>query len=552
MNMARIGGVKLAAAALVCGCALASSAYDVRFKNIYQSRMVLQAGKANEVAGRSDPDASIAVTGEAVRPGAAAEKISLRVKADSTGRWSVKLPVFPKRTTLKLTCSDGKTSKTIDDVVFGELWLCSGQSNMEWNFNANTIPADYLAKCRASVPAFKGDIRTIVTERNCLVTECDEIGGNWNRIDVPDDIRRAGSQFGYLFAQLISKALDTPVGIIDSSVGGSRIEPWIPVSAFKESNVPFHTQDHRPFRWAEYQKAIGNFAADRADYIARRSKWISDNPSNELRNRNRDTMPQPPIDVLATDHMPAKFFNGKICGLSPLKPAGVLWYQGCSNDGEPYEYGELVKLMVTSWRRFFRTDFPFYYVELAAINDPQNEPVQRWSWGGIREAQAEVLSLPKTGVITSADAGGSDMLGPGDIHPPCKKMIAERAAKLVLAEVYGKGNPVSARSPYYSGVSKAEGGKFRVKIANADGLRLMSGKTKIDGFAIRGEKKDDWKWANAELKGDEIILSSPEVPEPKAVRYGWARRPRLTLESAHGLPLRPFSTDHGSTLDYGK
>jgi sialate O-acetylesterase len=250
--------------------------------------------------------------------------------------------------------------------------------------------------------------------------------------------------------------------------------------------------------------------------------------------------------------MPAKFFNGKICGLSPLKPAGVLWYQGCSNDSEPYEYGDLVKLMVTSWRRFFRTDFPFYYVELAAINDPQNEPVQRWSWGGIREAQAEVLSLPKTGVITSADAGGSDMLGPGDIHPPCKKMIAERAAKLVLAEVYGKGSAVAARSPYYSGVSKAEGGKFRVKIANADGLRLMSGKTKIDGFAIRGEKKDDWKWANAELKGDEIILSSPEVPEPKAVRYGWARRPRLTLESAHGLPLRPFSTDHGSTLDYGK
>ena len=131
-------------------------------------------------------------------------------------------------------------------------------------------------------------------------------------------------------------------------------------------------------------------------------------------------------------------------------------------------------------------------------------------------------------------------------------MIAERAAKLVLAEVYGKGDAVAARSPYYSGVSKAEGGKFRVKIANADGLRLMPGKDKIDGFAIRGEKKDDWKWANAVIEGDEIVLSSPDVPKPVAVRYGWARRPRLTLESAHALPLRPFSTDHGSTLDYGK
>ena len=543
---------KMAAVMLAGGCALAASAYDVRFKNIYQSRMVLQAGKPNDVAGRANPGAAITVTGEAVKPGKAPQMISLHVKADSSGRWTVTLPALPKRTVLKLTCSDGKTSKTIEDVVFGELWLCSGQSNMEWNFNANTIPADYLKKCRASVPAFAGDIRTIVTERNCLVTECDEIGGTWNRIDKGEDLRRAGSQFAYLFAQLISKALDTPVGIIDSSVGGSRIEPWIPASAFKETNVPFHTQDRRAFRWDTYQAALANFAKDREDFMARRSKWLSDNPSNDLRNRNRDTMPQPPIDELALDHMPAKFFNGKICGLFPLKPVGVLWYQGCSNDSEPYEYGELAKLLVTSWRKHFRTEFPFYYVELAAINDPQNEPVQRWSWGGIREAQGEVLALPKTGVITSADAGGSEKLGLGDIHPPCKKMIAERAAKLVLAEVYGKGSAVAARSPYYSGVSKAEGGKFRVKIANADGLRLMPGKDKIDGFAIRGEKKDDWKWANAVIEGDEIVLSSPDVPKPVAVRYGWARRPRLTLESAHALPLRPFSTDHGSTLDYGK
>ena len=543
---------KLLVTVTLAACAAAASAYDVRFKNIYQSHMVLQAGKANEVAGRSDPGASVSVTGEATRPGAAAEKIALRAKADKTGRWTVTLPALPRRTVLKLTCSDGKTSKTIDDVVFGELWLCSGQSNMEWNFNANTIPADYLKACRESVPAFKGDIRTIVTERNCLVSECDEIGGTWNRIDEPDHLRRAGSQFGYLFAQLISKALDTPVGIIDSSVGGSRIEPWIPEFAFKESNVPFHTQDHRPYRWDGYRAAIGTFAEDRAAFIARRSQWLSDNPSNDLRNRNRDTMPQPPLDVLGQDHLPAKFFNGKICGLAPLKPAGVLWYQGCSNESEPYEYGELAKLLVTSWRRHFKTDFPFYYVELAAINEPQREPVQKWSWGGIREAQAEVLALPKTGVITSADAGGSRALGEGDIHPPCKRMIAGRAAKLVLAEVYGKGDPVAARSPYYAGVSKAEGGKFRVKIANADGLRLMAGKEKIDGFAIRGEKRDAWKWADARIEGDEIVLSSPEVPNPVAVRYGWARRPRLTLESAHALPLRPFSTDHGSTLDYGK
>ena len=141
--------LKMAAVVLAGGCALAASAYDVRFKNIYQSRMVLQAGKANDIAGRSDPGAAITVTGRAVKPGASAQAISLCAKADSTGRWTVTLPALPKRTVLKLTCSDGKTSKTIDDVVFGELWLCSGQSNMEWNFNANTIPADYLESAHA-------------------------------------------------------------------------------------------------------------------------------------------------------------------------------------------------------------------------------------------------------------------------------------------------------------------------------------------------------------------------------------------------------------------
>ena len=117
----------------------------------------------------------------------------------------------------------------------------------------------------------------------------------------------------------------------------------------------------------------------------------------------------------------------------------------------------------------------------------------------------------------------------------------------------GKGYSVKTlQGQNYAMVPYGGSFSFRVKIANADGLRLMPGKDKIDGFAIRGEKKDDWKWANAVIEGDEIVLSSPDVPKPVAVRYGWARRPRLTLESAHALPLRPFSTDHGSTLDYGK
>ena len=302
--------------------------------------------------------------------------------------------------------------------------------------------------------------------------------------------------------------------------------------------------------WAEYENALNNFEKLRRDYIQNYRKWFEKYPSDEMQSQNRASCPEKPIDEVSIDNLPCKMYNAKVHGLAPLSPKGVLWYQGESNSGEPYQYPALIKLLVTSWRKHFNREFYFYYVDLAAHRDTQTQPAHCGSWGGIRDAMAEVLTLPKTGVATSIDSGGSKKQGQGDIHPPHKELVATRLANLALAEVYKKGSVKAARSPYYSGEYKIEGNKIIVKIANAEGLRKMQGKEKLTGFAVRGDHPRIWEWADAEIKGDTIILSSPKVPDPKAARYAWANWPLVSVESKHGLPLRSFSTDGGAYLDW--
>lgn len=526
---------------------------DIRFKNIYQNNMVLQAGEENAIAGKTNPEEAVELSVSAkLKDGKTIQK-TLKTKSDKQGKWLVKIPPFPKRTNLELEAKNasGESAK-ISNVITGELWLGSGQSNMEWHFGNNTVEKEFLEKYQKDADATNGDVRIFTANRFVLPEAVDEVCGDWRIID-GKNLRHGISQICYIVASQLSKALDTPVGFINSSWGGSRIEPWISKEAFKSSGVSFNSSNNTEFKnWQEYEEFTSNYAKLREEYIKNFPKWIEQNPTGHLQNQNRASRPKMPIDVLANDHNPTNKYNSMICGIAPLSPKGVLWYQGESNASQPYFYGDLLKLMVNSWRKHFKRDFHFYYVDLAAINDYQNQPVHYGSWGGIRETMAEVLALPKTGVATSIDSGGSKMQGLGDIHPPHKELVSTRITNMALADVYKKGNPKAARSPRYAGEFKVEGNKLIVKIANAEGLRKMQGKEKLTGFAIRGENPRDWKWADAEIKGDTIILSSPEVPEPKAARYAWANRPLLSVESKHGLPMLSFSTDNGAYVDWGR
>ncbi|MBO7520855.1 MAG: hypothetical protein J6T16_01270 [Opitutales bacterium] len=523
---------------------------EIRFKNIFQSDMVLPAGEENIVAGITDPAASAVEVSVLAKSndGKSAEK-KIRAKVNKNGAWFAKIPAFPKRTILEISAKNEKgETAAISNVVTGELWFGSGQSNMEWNFNANTIEPEYREKYRKIADSMKGDVRTFKTSRLLFTEPSDEVGGRWNIIS-GRNLDRSGSQLGFIFACILSKELDTPVGFVDTSWSGSKIEPWISKKALREANPQIRVEG-RIMDWAEYENALNNFEKLRRDYIQNYRKWFEKYPSDEMQSQNRASCPEKPIDEVSIDNLPCKMYNAKVHGLAPLSPKGVLWYQGESNSGEPYQYPALIKLLVTSWRKHFNREFYFYYVDLAAHRDTQTQPAHCGSWGGIRDAMAEVLTLPKTGVATSIDSGGSKKQGQGDIHPPHKELVATRLANLALAEVYKKGSVKAARSPYYSGEYKIEGNKIIVKIANAEGLRKMQGKEKLTGFAVRGDHPRIWEWADAEIKGDTIILSSPKVPDPKAARYAWANWPLVSVESKHGLPLRSFSTDGGAYLDW--
>lgn len=538
-------------------CAIAANA-DIRFKNIFQNNMLLQANEENLIAGKADaPAQEVTLTVKAVsKDGKVVEK-TLKTKSDKNKRWMVKIPAFPKRTNIELTASaDGKSVK-IGNIITGELWLTSGQSNMEWHFGNASVDASFREKYMQDADSLNGDIRMIKANNTILPEQIDEIMGDWRVIDGRHIRHSSTTQVGYIFASIISKALDTPVGIVNASWGGSRIEPWISKDAFLNSETC------RPI-YERQMAGVEDYVKLRENYLKNYPKWLEENPTGHLQNKNRDTRPRLPSDVVSDNRVPSCMYNAMIHGVAPLSPKGVLWYQGESNANEPYEYGELKKLLVSSWRKHFRRNFHFYYIELAAFTNTQNNPVQYGSWGAIREAQAEVLDLPNTGVVTSVDDGGSVISGQGDIHPPHKELISKRLAKLALAQVYKKGKASHAISPAYKSM-KIDGNKIIIELTNAEGLQIMhqpkinSSKEvplnipeKITGFAIRGENPRDWKYADVEIKNGKLIVSSPEVASPKAVRYAWGSWPLACLKNKYDLPLRPFSTDNGMYVDYNR
>ena len=520
--------------------ALSQAFAELRFKNIYQSNMLLQADAPNTIAGWTDANASVELVCKAIQKNNQASEKTFTAKADKRGYWEVRLPAFPKRTLFELTAKSGAENVKINNIITGELWLGSGQSNMEWNFSAGTVSNDYRAIIQKDIDESNNEIRFFKSDKNLLARPIDEVPGTWNVVNNSRDGNL--SAVGYLFVSRLRKELDTPVGFINSSWGGSRVEPWISQKAFEES------VDCKDI-WAHHLKKIETFEKIRDDFDNLNAEFIEKYPTRNLQNRNRDK--QPPQPYSATNFSaPAAMYNAQIHGIAPLAPRGVIWYQGESNTNEYHEYGKLIKLLVNSWREYFKTDFHFFYVELAAFTNKQTRPVElnRDSWAYIREAQAEVLELPKTGVAALADTGPKPE-PVGDIHPPYKDVPADRLARLALAHVYKKMPVNQAIAPFYKS-HKIENDKIIVDIDFAEGLRKKSISETLTGFAIRGDNNNEWKWANAEIKNNKIILSNPDIKKPEAARYGWAKYPLMSVENKHGLPLRQFSTDQGHLNDH--
>ncbi|MBO6102467.1 MAG: hypothetical protein J6P03_04350 [Opitutales bacterium] len=509
---------------------------DFRFKNLYSDNMLVQAGVEAPIAGYANPNAAVDI--EVVFEGGGKKSVSARGGAD--GRWVAKLPKMKPGVKFSVSAKSGGAVASIKNAVAGQLWLASGQSNMDWHFErgpATDAYKSYLAALGSELDAVKGTIRIFKVRQVASFEALDDVEGSWVE---PESARiKTYSAVPLLFEKDLSGALKQPVGVIVASWGGSPIERWVPRSAFQysENTKAALLRDERDVAGWEQRKEL---------FERERKIWLEKNNTPELRKANRKSEPQfkyNPFD--RSTPTPGMLFNSMVSGVYPTVPSGVIWYQGESNERRANEYGDLAKAMVLAWRAHFKAELPFYYVELANFQEKQKKPVEdKYRWGAIREAQGEVLALPKTGVASCADIGDAS-----DLHPPYKDKIARRLANLGLAQVYKIGNPKAAVSPSFKS-AKFDGGVVEITLNNADGLRFMPGKSELSGFAVRGDGKKDWHFASGKISGRKILLSCDKVSRIQAVRYGWAHNPDLCLENKYGLPLRPFSTDKGSRLDY--
>jgi sialate O-acetylesterase len=370
------------------------------------------------------------------------------------------------------------------------------------------------------------EIRQFKVASGAATTAQPECTGSWV-VCSPDTVG-GFTATGYFFARELHTVLDTPVGLINSSVGGTPIESWIDASTqradpklkgFFEARDAAQKSLDREKLAAGYEKQLENWkkraaAAKKAGEAAPRKP----RDPNDVANRKGDV---------------GGLFNGMIAPLIPYTIAGALWYQGEANsrpEKAPY-YQEHLSLLIRDWRkRWGEGDFPVAWVQLP------NFTREGSGWSLVREGMLKALAVPNTGMAITIDVGD-----PKNIHPTNKQAVGKRLAQWALATVYGKN--VVPSGPLPNG-SEVRDDKVVVSFKYADGLTSRSGE--LTGFEIAGADRK-WHPAKARIKGETVVVSSTEVKQPVAVRYAWSDNPEACLFNGAGLPASPFRTDDWPT-----
>ena len=488
-----------------------TAAADVKLPAIFTSHMVLQQGLPDRVWGVAEP-------GEEVTVSIADQAKS--AKAGDDGKWQITLDPLkvggPHVMTVK-----GKNEIKLDDVLVGEVWICSGQSNMQWAVGqANDGDLESLA---ANFP----QIRLISVPQVGTQEPQSDFNGKWE-LCTPETAKQF-SAVGFFFGRQLYQTLNVPIGLIDDAWGGSACEAWIArdILAADERYQPLMA------RWAEIENNVPKL---QAEYETKLAEWKVVAEKAKSEGKNPPFPPQGPDALLKGNHRPANIYNGVLKPTIGYGIRGAIWYQGESNAGRAYQYRDLFPLMISSWRKEWNIgDFPFYWVQLADFLPEKLEPAES-AWAELREAQTMTMSrLPNTGEAVIIDIGEGK-----DIHPKNKQDVGKRLARWALARDYGVKVPY--HSPQYKSMEKKDG-KIVVTLDYAEnGLRPFD-VNELRGFAIAGEDKK-FVWAQAKIVApNQIEVWSDQVKEPAAVRYGWADNPIVNVFSVEGLPLTPFRTD---------
>lgn len=447
---------------------------DVRLPKILGSHMVIQQQVPVKVWGWADP-------GERVEVSLAGQ--TRAVEADAQGRWLVVLEPLPAGGPHRLVVA-GKNRLELEDVLVGEVWLGSGQSNMQWPVSRSMNAEKEIAE--ANWPK----IRLFTVARNIAPTPQEDCEGQWV-VCSPETVA-AFSAVLYFFGRKLHQELELPMGLINSSWGGTMAEAWTSREALQTD-------------------------PDFAPILERGANFDPKSP-----------------------HQPAVLFNAMIHPLLPFAIRGVVWYQGESNCARAEQYQKLFPTLIQDWRnRWGLGDFPFYFVQLAPFRyrnaDPRNA-------AELREAQRLTLRLPNTGMVVTTDIGDVN-----DIHPTNKQEVGRRLALWALAKTYGK--DVIYSGPLFR-EAKIEGNKVRVYFDHVDGGLVVKG-NELTHFQVAGAD-GEFRPAKAVIDGETVVVWSEEVPQPVGVRFGWSDDAEPNLFNAAGLPASPFRTDNFPLVTAGR
>lgn len=496
----------LASAAVLLGF---QAGANVRMPGIFSNNMILQRDSKANVWGWADNGEEVTVTFKGQTQKATAQN----------GQWKVTLnPMGADLKGADLVVK-GKNQLTFKNVVVGDIWICSGQSNMEWRLNNTNNARQEIQKANLpGIRIFNGNLY-----RASMKPQDNFPGRSW-QVCSPGSIGNF-SAVAYFFGRDLYKVLNVPIGLISVNWGGTRIEPWTSVYGFStqpklrsiyntlQANVPGTPQSD-----AAYKKAIADM-----------EKWVADAKVSAAGKQALPDLPRFPNGLRFDNHQqPVVLFNTMIHPLLNFAFKGAIWYQGCSNVGDGAIYKEKMKALVASWRKEFnKPDMPFYFVQLAPFNygDPNRLPV-------IWEAQQGFADEdPNAAMAVTNDIGNFR-----DIHPRNKLDVGARLALLALKYTYGKKDLV-ADSPFFDSL-KIEGSKAVVTFRNAKELKTKDGKP-AQYFEIAGADSRYYP-ATAVLSGNKATLSSDKVAKPYMVRYAWNHNVTTNLVNENNLPAGAF------------
>jgi len=505
---------------------------DVKPANLFSDNMVLQRDMKVPVWGTASPGEQVTVDFNGQ---------SLNTTASADGTWKVELAAMKASTDPKILKITGNNAIAIKNVLVGDVWFCSGQSNMGY-----TLDKDALASTEIPNSA-NPMLRMLLADWQSVDAPLDSIrysdkkkGSIW--LEAAPDTTPNCSAVAYWFGKELQKSTGIPIGLIRSAKGGSPIEAWM-------SKEVLISCDGGKEVWAKYEEALKVFPEKMAAYEIQLKEW--QNKFQAATPEEKKTLKKPNLVFGPNDpNHPCGLFYGSVKPYTPFAIKGVIWYQGESNACSPMinaiNYRGLFAALINSWRKEWgQENMPFLFVELAPYR-PMNPNTEDTTWSRVRDAQFKALSLPNTGMSVILDSGNEK-----DIHPQDKKPVGERLAQWAKAKVYGM--DVVPSGPIYEKM-EVQGDKIVVtfkhagKGLEAKDLTLIGGhqlsKDKLQGFSICGEDKK-FVWADAQMTSpNQVTLSSGAVKAPIAARYAWSCFPLCNLFNKDGFPAAAFRTDN--------